>query len=308
MRRALVVLALVLAALCALPPAAHAQDSAIEQQQQLPRRKAKIVNYKGWAAMTVPYRDVVDDEIREKLESGLPTTIVTRAYVFPENEDKPVALSAKTCRVVYDLWDEVFRIELYQGGKRRDTIAVNVEGVLRRCAELRRMPIVSLKQLSAGKSYFVAVLVEVNPLSEEMLERIKRWVSRPKGAGAVGPGDSLFGSFVGLFVTHVPEADRVLSFRGQSFVPQKLPVEQEKKKATEKKTQLPPPPSPPSQRARPAPPPPPDKPRVMPPPALPAPRGRPDIAALEPLGEDEAAVELEAAHRLPHRRAPLARR
>jgi hypothetical protein len=61
------------------------------------------------------------------------------------------------------------------------------------------------------------VLVEVNPVSRETLERIKRWVALPKGAGAVGPGDSLFGSFVGLFVTHVPAADRTLSFRTPSF-------------------------------------------------------------------------------------------
>jgi hypothetical protein len=125
--------------------------------------------------------------------------------------------------VVFDLWDEVFRIELSQGGRRRETVAVNIEGVLRRCTEARRLPLVSVKSLESSRRYFVGVLVEVNPLSKEMMERIKRWVARPKGAGNVGPGDSLFGSFVGLFITQVPDADRVLNFRGAPFVPVQLP-------------------------------------------------------------------------------------
>jgi hypothetical protein len=134
-----------------------------------------------------------------------------------------MALSVKTCRIVFDLWDEVFHIDLRQGGRRRQTVAVNVEGVMRRCAEARRLPIAPTRQLSSEQPYFVGVLVEVNPVSRQMLERIKRWVALPKGASAVGPGDSLFGSFVGLFVTHVPAADRTLSFRTQPFTPARLP-------------------------------------------------------------------------------------
>jgi hypothetical protein len=51
-----------------------------------------------------------------------------------------------------------------------------------------------------------------------MLEQIRRWVSRPPGSGAVSPGDSLFGSFVGLFVARIGKADRTISFRTQTFV------------------------------------------------------------------------------------------
>lgn len=177
-----------------------------------------------WVALTVSWRDVVDAKIRQKLLSGLPTVIASRVYVFPSGNDRPVALSVATCRVVYDLWDEVFRIEVRQGGQSRQALAVNVEGVLRRCGEARRRHLVATTVLNGGERYFAAVLVEVNPLSKEMMDRIKRWVSLPKGAGAVGPGDSLFGSFVGLFVTHVPAADRVLSFRSQVFSVAALPV------------------------------------------------------------------------------------
>jgi hypothetical protein len=224
MKRLWLAVLLALAA-CLVPATAHAQDAAEKLAgKKLLRRQAELSSYKGWASMTVGWRDAVNAKIRRKLLSGLPTVIVARAYVFAEDEEQPISLSVQTCRVVFDLWDEVFRIELREGGKKKKTVAVNVEGVMRRCAEARRMPLASMTALEPTTRYFVGVLVEVNPLSKEMMDRIKRWVSRPRGAGAVGPGDSLFGSFVGLFVTHVPDADRVITFRTQSFAPASLPL------------------------------------------------------------------------------------
>lgn len=229
------VVALALACSVALAPAAlRAEEADRLAGKKLVRRRAKLAVRQGWVVMSVAWRDVVNAKIREKLLSGLPTVIATRAYLFPEAGDKPISLSVKTCRVVFDLWDEVFHIDLEEAGKRRQTVAVNVEGVLRRCAQGKHLPLVQASSLGDKESYFVGVLIEVNPLSAEMMDRIKRWVARPKGTGAVSPGNSLFGTFVGLFVTHVPDADRVLAFRTQSFVPSALPelVTTEPKRST----------------------------------------------------------------------------
>ena len=216
-------LALVLALLTA--SIANAQPAKLEPTLRI--RRARIDTHRGWVTLTVSWRDIVDAKIRGKLLSGLPTVIAVRAYVFPNDGSKPVALSASTCRIVYDLWDEVFRIELNERGRRRQTIAINIEGVLRRCGEARRRPLVQLRYLDATQPLFVATLVEVNPLHKEMRDRIRRWVALPKGAGAVGPGDSLFGSFVGLFVTQVPHADKRLAFRSQGFTVRALPESKE---------------------------------------------------------------------------------
>ncbi|WP_437307553.1 hypothetical protein [Sorangium sp. So ce388] len=185
----------------------------------LPLRAASLTLDKTIVQLTVSFRDVVDGEISKKLLSGLPTVITMRGYLFHESGGTPVALAAKSCRVVYDLWDEVFRIQLIQAGGQSSTVAVNVEGVLRNCAEARKLPLVERSLVRDGSRYFVAVLVEVNPMSAEMLDRIKRWVTRPPGSTAIGPGDSLFGSFVGLFVTRIGSADRRLAFRTQPFFP-----------------------------------------------------------------------------------------
>lgn len=185
----------------------------------LPSRTAQVSLEKGVVKLSVGFRDVIDAEISKKLLSGLPTVIAMRGYVFRETGEGPLALTAKSCRIVYDIWDEVFRIQITQPGGQSTAVAVNTEGVLRNCAETRRMPLMERALMKDGTKYFVAALVEVNPVSAEMLDRIKRWVTRPNGSAAIGPGDSLFGSFVGLFVARVDTADRRLAFRTQAFVP-----------------------------------------------------------------------------------------
>lgn len=209
----------------ALAAEARAQDQPAPpgSPSALPARAATVGIEGRVVQLSVPFRDVVDAEISKKLLSGLPTVITLRAYLFREGGGDPLALAARSCRIVYDLWDEVFRIQLTQAGGQSSTVAVNVEGVLRNCAEARKLPLVDRGLLRDGARYFVAALVEVNPVSAEMLDRIKRWVTRPAGATAIGPGDSLFGSFVGLFVTRVESADRRLAFRTQAFAPPNPP-------------------------------------------------------------------------------------
>ena len=218
--RALAVAAIVAAS---LPTAALAADEPLKSPAQLTQRAATIALEKKAVVMTVSYRDAVDAAISKKLLSGLPTTIAMRGYVFKEAGGDPIALAAKSCKIVYDLWDEVFRITITASGAQTTTVAVNVEGVLRNCAEAKKLPVMERASMKDGTKYFVAVLVEVNPVSADMLDRIKRWVTRPNGSTSLSSSDSLFGSFVGLFVTRVQSADKRLQFRTAAFLPPNPP-------------------------------------------------------------------------------------
>jgi hypothetical protein len=198
-------------ALAALP--AHAAPSPVP-------KTASFAWSGGQLRMSVAYREVLDGPLQGKVLSGLPTTVVLRAYVFEENGTAPIALSVKTCKVTYDLWNEVFKVELNQTGAppRVDPAVVNLNGVLGRCAEARDLMLAQPGQLRTGGRYVINALVEVNPVSPEMLERIRRWVSRPAGTTRIGAGDALFGSFAGLFVARMQSADRELAFRTQPLV------------------------------------------------------------------------------------------
>jgi hypothetical protein len=193
---------------------AFAQDAPVRKQA------AFAWDDKQMLRVSVGYRDVFDPTTSAKLTGGLPTTIVMRAYIFRESGGEAIAATYKSCRVIFDLWDEVYKIEISQSGARDSfTVSPSLEGVLRRCAEADKLPVAPRSLVPPPDRYYVAGIVEVNPVSPDMLDRIKRWVSRPSGGTTAAPGDALFGSFVGLFVARIGTADRQLSWRTQLVAP-----------------------------------------------------------------------------------------
>jgi hypothetical protein len=203
---------------------ALADDS--PKEESLPRRQAAFAwekNDKTGQTLlraSFSYRDVIDKTMADKLSSGLPTVIAMRAYVLREGDADPIALAIRTCRVSYDLWDEVYRLKISITGGERDSAALNLEGVLRQCADARDLAVADRALLpTGGKPAFLGIIVEVNPVSPQMLAQMRQWVSRPAGSTGIGPGDALFGSFIGLFVRQIGTADRTLRFRTQSFAP-----------------------------------------------------------------------------------------
>jgi hypothetical protein len=200
------------------PPPAPAQlpqrTSTLTWEKQSPPAVPKEITL---LKATMSFRDVLDPALTNKLASGLPTVIAMRAYVFEEKNDAPVALAVRSCRATYDLWDEIYRLKITGPGGERDAAVINADGVLRQCAEVKDFPVVDRALLKSGTTYFLGVIIDVNPVSPQMLEQMRRWVSRPTGSTNIGPSDALFGSFVGLFVRQIGQSDKTLRFRSASF-------------------------------------------------------------------------------------------
>jgi hypothetical protein len=212
--------AIVLAAAMAL-----ATRAALAQQQptnpaSLLRRQANYAWDRDLLRASFSYRDVLaDPALTNKLSNGLRMVIAMRAYVYREGQDAPVALTVRSCDVAYDLWEEVYRVHIDDPEGKRDQAVLDVKGVLRLCTEAQNLPVVRRAFLSAGESYFLGVVVEINPVSQEMLEQMRRWMSRPAGSTEIAPTNALFGSFVQLFVRQVAASDGTLTFRTQDIVP-----------------------------------------------------------------------------------------
>jgi hypothetical protein len=219
--RRLVWLALAFAAaLLPVTSPARADDAPpLTSPAQLQQRPANFAWDKTLLRASFSYSDVLTPLLRTKLSNGLSNVIVMRAYVFEAGATSPVALAAKTCNVSYDVWDEVYRIKLTTPDGTLNKAVVNVDGVVRECAAAQDLPIADRSLMRAGASHFLAVIVDVNPVSEEMLAQLQKWVERPMGSTAIAPGNALFGAFVGLFVRNIGTSDRTIQFRTQAFVP-----------------------------------------------------------------------------------------
>lgn len=169
--------------------------------------------------LSVSFRDVLDAKIQEKLRRGLPTTIVLTATIGRAGQTEVLSTTAQTCKVTWHVWEEAYRIEITRPGQNQIRWTTTVEGVLRRCAEVRRLLAGDRLQIPEGASVFANGKVQVNPVSPEVLDKIQRWVMRPSGTGTAAPGDALFSTFTGLFIQRIGDAEREVKFLTDAAFP-----------------------------------------------------------------------------------------
>jgi hypothetical protein len=190
---------------------AHAQD--------LSERRVGVRFVDGAPRLDVSVADfAVDAETRRKLTSGLPQTIQFRTYAYTADRAEPVAVAVRSCRVAYDLWEESFRVQIASESRDRTVSVATIEDVVTQCLVASQMPVGSASDWSPlhGRRAWFAVIVELNPLTPDTVQRIRRWLARPQ-RGSVD-SDSFFGSFVSLFVNRgIGAAERTLRFRSQEL-------------------------------------------------------------------------------------------
>jgi hypothetical protein len=169
--------------------------------------------------LTVGFRDVIDPELQAKLSRGLPTTIVLTAAIYRTGGTQPLSTTAHTCKVTWHVWEEAYRVEITRPGGSQVRWTTTVEGVLRRCADVRRLLAGTALQIPVNTPLFCSAKVQINPLSAEVLQKLKLWVLRPSGTGTAAPSDALFSTFTGLFLQRVGEAERELKFNSRPAMP-----------------------------------------------------------------------------------------
>ena len=119
----------------------------------------------------------------------------------------------------------MYLVELTRPGGHRVEKTLTINGVLRRCAEIRSKKVSRLlragnvSQVPVGAPVYMKAKVQVNPVSPQVLQKIKRWVSRPTGTATAAPGDALFSTFTGLFLQRIGVAERELKFTTKTVVP-----------------------------------------------------------------------------------------
>jgi hypothetical protein len=165
------------------------------------------------------FRDIVDANLQSKLSRGLPTTIVLTAAVYRAGTTKPLSTTAQTCKVTWHVWEEAYLVEVMRPGSTRQSWTTTTEGVIRRCTEVRHLLSGDATQIPTGVPLVAAGKIQVNPVSAELLQKIKRWVMRPSATGTAAPGDALFSTFTGLFLQRIGDAERQQKFSTRALLP-----------------------------------------------------------------------------------------
>jgi hypothetical protein len=153
----------------------------------------------------------------EALGTGIESTVVIRIQITPQDSDDPVAEQLIRRSVVYDVWDEVYRLQLDErGGQKKLQVKYRAEA-LKWLTAIEDLPVARLTELPLEKVYVLKMVVELNPVSRETLAEVRRWLSQGNGGG-LDRGGAFFGSFVSVFYNpKIADADRVLRIRSQPF-------------------------------------------------------------------------------------------
>jgi len=153
----------------------------------------------------------------EALGSGIESTVVIRIQITPQDSDDPIAEQLIRRSVVYDVWDEVYRLKLDErGGQKKFQVKYRAEA-LKWLTAIEDVPIARLAVLPLEKVFVLKMVVELNPVSRETLAEVRRWLSQGTGGG-LDRGGAFFGSFVSVFYNpKIADADHVLRIRSQPF-------------------------------------------------------------------------------------------
>lgn len=199
-------------ALTLLSNAALAQSAA-------PRLEARF----SWEAQgralvaSFSFRHLIDDQIQRKLSRGLPTKILLTALVRRADNEQPVSSTYQSCTITWHVWEEMYRVEVSRPNLPIPTKhwTPTMNGVLRRCAEAEQLLVADSAQVSRTYPVYLDATLRINPISEELLGKLKHWVSRPSAATTISPGGALFSTFTGLFMQRLGDAERTFQFKSQ---------------------------------------------------------------------------------------------
>jgi hypothetical protein len=141
--------------------------------------------------------------------------------LFQAGSDTPVASTYQSCTVTWHVWEEMYRVEIAtpETATTRRHWTPTLAGVLRRCAEANRLLVAGPSQVAPGTSVSLAGTLRINPISDDLLKKLKHWVSLPSRNAAATPGSALFSTFTGLFMQRIGDAERTVVFRTPYGVP-----------------------------------------------------------------------------------------
>jgi hypothetical protein len=189
-------------------------DDAIAQ------RTMGVIFHQGVPHIYYSARDLIHGQGLRELDSGLPQRIAVQHFVYAVHRGEPVAAAGHSCKIVYDLWQAMYRVEFEVLGQAPQMLAyASRSEVLERCLVMRGTPLGDPGDYPRNSHMYVASLIQLNPLSNSTVARIRRWLARPRGEYNV-ESKSFFGSFVSLFVNdRIGAAERVLRLKSQEFEP-----------------------------------------------------------------------------------------
>lgn len=190
---------------------------AVPAHAQVTQRTIGVTFHADAPDVSFSAADFADDAVRRRLSHGLLQTLVMRTYAYGADASTPIAVGVRSCHVVYDIWAAHYSVDVRTESSDRTLVLGSLDEVIRTCLVADHVVVGDAAAWRGrhGEHVTFGVVVELNPVTPDMVQRIRGWLARP-GGGATRD-DAFFGSFVSLFVSQqgIGGAEKTLQFQSQ---------------------------------------------------------------------------------------------
>lgn len=159
-------------------------------------------------------------DLQKQLSNGLTNVIALHVALLPERGGGgPVALYGREIDVLYDVWEETYSVTVKdpQAPHGRRLVFPRFPELRGFLAQARGVDLGPIEELGSSR-WVVQTRFELNPVSKELLERTRQFITNPAAAGRTGtPSRSVLGAMASYLLKSADTGAEVYLFRSQVF-------------------------------------------------------------------------------------------
>lgn len=156
------------------------------------------------------------EQFRKRLNGGILSTVEIEMKLL-DADDAEVASTKRRCDLRLDIWDDVLLVRIQDPERTQRKRFIVVDDGLKACGKVDRIMLADGALMTRRSGYRLFVAVNLNPVSEELLERSREFSSNPKGSGTGRP-PSLLGGVARLFHGDSTAGGETFYFQSQMLV------------------------------------------------------------------------------------------
>ena len=140
-----------------------------------------------------------NDAFRRRVSGGLKSQVEIQTTLI-DREGSVVGTGRRSCKLLYSLWDETLYVWVQDEGRGEPQVAnfSTLPPALKACGYITELPVALAGALTLANGYILYTEVILNPVSEELVQRSRRFVANPRGARS-GRSNTVLGAVAGLF-------------------------------------------------------------------------------------------------------------
>ncbi len=177
----------------------------------------------GHLLATVELSAAFPPTLQRQLSNGLTNVLALHVTLQPEGGGDPVALYGRTIDVLYDVWEESYAVTVKdpETPRGRRMIFPRFGELKTFLSEARGVDLGPVDELGSER-WVVQTRLELNPVSQELLQRTRELIANP-GSARGSPSRSVLGAMASYLLRNAETGADVHLFRSPSFTAREVP-------------------------------------------------------------------------------------